>query len=192
MKALRDETRLTAEKARELAKNYLTKLTTDLGATLPASLRHPTFVITEQLTDTQLATTRRQLIADLFGAITNPSLAPNYLQEIFYFVPMALALQLQKSGQYLVALDWIETFITDHFAAPDRKIYPGLALEETTPTHYQRNPDNWLRVRLNPHEIATVRANAHTRFTLMTLARCYLDFADAEFTRDDRESIARA
>src|SRR5262245_17151897 len=74
MKALRDETRLTAEKARELAKNYLTKLTTDLGATLPASLRHPTFEITEQLTDTQLATTRRQLIAGLFGAITNPSL----------------------------------------------------------------------------------------------------------------------
>jgi hypothetical protein len=192
MKAMRDQTRLTADKARELAKNYLSKLTTDLGPTLPESLRHPTFVITEQLTDTQLATTRRLLISGLFGAITNPSLAPNYLQEIFYFVPMALALQLQKSGQYLVALDWIETFYTDHFAAADRKIYLGLKLEETLPTQYQRNPDNWLRVGLNPHEIATVRANAHTRFTLMTLVRCYLDFADAEFTRDDGESIARA
>ena len=31
---------------------------------------------------------------------------PAYLREIFYFVPMALALQLQKSGQYLAALDW--------------------------------------------------------------------------------------
>jgi hypothetical protein len=192
MKSLRDQTRLTAEKAREIAKNYLSKLTTDLGPTLPESLRHPAFVITEQLTDTQLATTRRLLITGLFGSITNPSLAPNYLQEIFYFVPMALALQLQKSGQYLVALDWIETFYTDHFAAADRKIYLGLKLEETLPTQYQRNPDNWLRVGLNPHEIATVRANSHTRFTLMTLARCYLDFADAEFTRDDGESIARA
>ena len=56
-------------------------------------------------------------------------------------------------------------------------------------TAYQRNPDNWLRVGLNPHEIATVRASAHTRFTLI---RCYLDFADAEFTRDDGESVARA
>jgi Tc toxin complex TcA C-terminal TcB-binding domain/Bacterial Ig domain len=192
MKALRDQTRLTAVTAREIAKTYLTKLTTDLGATLPPSLRHPTFVITEQLTDTQLANTRRPLIAGLFGAITNPSLAPNYLQEIFYFVPMALALQLQKSGQYLVALDWIETFYTDHFAAADRKIYRGLLLEETIPTQYLRNPDNWLRAGLNPHEFATARANAHTRFTLMTLVRCYLDFADAEFTRDDGESIARA
>src|SRR5262245_545346 len=192
MKALRDQTRLTAEKARELAKNYLTKLTTDMGPNLPASLRPPTFVITEQLPDTQLDTTRRQLIAGLFGAITNPSLAPNYLQEIFYFVPLALALQLQKSGQYLAALDWIETFYTDHFAPADRKIYRGLALEESLPTQYQRNPDDWLRAGLNPHEIVMVRANAYTRFTLMTLARCYLDFADAEFTRDDVESVARA
>ena len=105
-------------------------------------------------------------------------------------MPLALALQLQRSGQYLVALDWIETFYTDHFAAGERKIYHGLVLEETIPTAYQRNPDNWLRVGLNPHEIATVRGNAHTRFTLMTLARCYLDFADAEFTRDEGESIA--
>ena len=87
-------------------------------------------------------------------------------------MPLALALQLQRSGQYLVALDWIETFYTDHFAADERKIYHGLALEEAIPTAYQRNPDNWLRVGLNPHEIATARGNAHTRFTLMTLARC--------------------
>src|SRR5262245_24594510 len=191
MKGLRDETRLSAEKARHLAETYLHKLTDDL-ATLPPTLCHPTFVITEQLTDTQLVERRNSIRDTYFSGITNPSQAPNYLQEIFYFVPMALALQLQKSGQYLVALDWIETFYTDHFAAADRKIYRGLALEETIQTLYQRNPDNWLRVGLNPHEIAKSRANAHTRFTLMTLARCYLDFADAEFTRDDGESIARA
>lgn len=45
---------------------------------------------------------------------------------------------------------------------------------------------------LNPHEIVSVRASAYTRFTLITLARCYLDFADAEFTRDDGEAVARA
>ena len=128
----------------------------------------------------------------LFVGVTDPAKAPIPVQEILYLVPLALALQLQRSGQYLAALDWIETFYTDHLATAERKIYHGLVLEETIPTRYERNPDNWLRVGLNPHEIATVRGNAHTRFTLMTLARCYLDFADAEFTRDEGESVARA
>ena len=132
------------------------------------------------------------LIINLFGNITDPSEAPNYIQEIFYFVPMALALQLQKSGQYLAALDWIETVYTDHLATDKRKIYHGLFLEEKIPTQYHRNPDTWLRVGLNPHEIAAVRASAYTRFTLMTLARCYLDFADSEFARDEGEAVARA
>jgi hypothetical protein len=188
---LRDRPRLTAEQARGVAEDYLERLTNDLGATLPVSLRHPGFVITEQLTDSQLAA-RRQTILTLFGSITNPFLAPVYLQEIFFYVPLALALQLQKSGQYLAALDWIETFYTDHFAPAERKIYRGLFLEESLGTQYQRNPDNWLQAGLNPHEIVAARANSYTRFTIMTLVRCYLDFADAQFTRDDVESVARA
>src|SRR5207249_1467360 len=97
-----------------------------------------------QLSDTQLVE-RRGKIQGFFNilGITNPHLAPNYLQEIFYFVPMALALQLQKSGQYLTALDWIETVYTDHLAVNERKIYRGLVLEETIPTQFQRNPDTW-------------------------------------------------
>src|SRR5262249_32919520 len=95
-------------------------------------------------------------------------------------------------GQYLAALDWIETFYTDHFATADRKIYRGLVLEESLPTQYQRNPDTWLRAGLNPHEIVLVRASSYTRFTLMTLVRCHLHFADAEFKREDIEWVARA
>jgi Tc toxin complex TcA C-terminal TcB-binding domain/Bacterial Ig domain len=197
MKELFNQPRLTAEEARRLAEKYHLQLTAELAATpepadnLPASLRRPGFAITEQLTDSQLAT-RRQTIRTLFGNVTNPFLAATYLQEIFFFVPVALALALQKSGQYLAALDWIETFYTDHFAPADRKIYHGLKLEETLPTQYEINPDTWLREELNPHVIAMKRANSYTRFTLMTLVRCYLDFADAEFTRDDVESVARA
>src|SRR5207248_7185831 len=40
--------------------------------------------------------------------------------------------------------------------------------------------------------IAATRANAYTRYTLMSLTRCLLEFADAEFTRDNAESVARA
>jgi hypothetical protein len=117
--------------------------------------------------------------------VTVPSLAAEYLQEIFHFVPLALARQLQQSGQFLAALDWIETVYTDHLASGERKIYPPLVMEESIVTRYQRNPDDWLRVGLNPHQIVTARANAYTRFLLMNLAACYLDFADAESTRDD-------
>jgi hypothetical protein len=191
MKSLRDRTRLTASQARKLASDYHTALTTELGSTLPSALRAGALVVTEQLTDTQLHA-RRTMIALLFAAMPDQSQPPQYVREIFLFVPLALALHLQKSGQFLVALDWIETFYTDHFAPNKRKIYTGLVREETIPTQYQRNPDNWLREGLNPHEIVAVRANAYTAFTLMTLVRCYLDFADAEFTRDDGESIARA
>lgn len=191
MGELRNQPRLNPVQARGLAAAYLQALTAELGDTLPPALRADALAITEQLTDTQLAA-RRAFISELFGNITDPHAAPNYLQEIFYFVPMALVLQLQKSGQFLVALDWIETVYTDHLADSERKIYRGLVLEETIPTQYQRNPDNWLRVGLNPHEIASVRASASTRFTLMTLVRCTLEFADAEFTRDEGEAIARA
>ncbi|MDX8126801.1 Ig-like domain-containing protein [Methylomonas sp. OY6] len=189
---LRNFPRLTPTQARKQADLYHQALTAELLADLPPPLRKGTLVITEQLTDSELASRRDTLIRDLFGSISDPALVPNYLREIFYFVPMALALQLQKAGHFLTALDWIETFYTDHLALGQRKIYRGLLLEETIPTQYQRNPDNWLRVGLNPHEIAAFRASAHTRFTLMTLVRCYLDFADAEFTRDEGESLARA
>ena len=68
----------------------------------------------------------------------------------------------------------------------------GWRWKSPSPPQFQRNPDNWLRAGLNPHEIVTVRASAYTRFTLMALVRCFLDFADAEFTRDSSESIPRA
>ncbi|MGB0127643.1 MAG: neuraminidase-like domain-containing protein [Rhodocyclaceae bacterium] len=191
MKDLRDQQRLSPAQARNLAAAYHQALTTELGTTLPETLRKGALLITEQLSDTQLAD-RRSFIQGFFSGIANPHLAPAHIKEIFYFVPMALALQLQKSGQYLAALDWIETVYTDHLAVDQRKIYRGLVLEETIATQYQRNPDNWLRVGLNPHEIVAVRASAYTRFTLMVLVRCYLEFADAEFTRDSSESVARA
>src|SRR5262249_54435587 len=51
---------------------------------------------------------------------------------------------------------------------------------------------DWLLDPLNPHLIAATRANAYTRYTLMALVRCFLEYADAEFTRDTPESVPRA
>jgi hypothetical protein len=191
LKELRNQPRLTPVQARSLATTYHQALTSELGATLPTALRHGALAITEQFSDSQLAT-RQSLIQGFFSGITAPHLAPSYLQEIFYFVPMALALQLQKASQYLAALDWFRSIYAYHLTGSARKIYYGLVLEESITTQFQRNPDTWLLHGLNPHDIVTVRASAHTRFTLMALVRCFLEFADAEFTQDTSESLPRA
>ena len=64
---------------------------------------------------------------------------------------------------------------------------------------YQR-PVFWLKDALNPHDIVhnsynkatSARYDVFTRFVVMSLVRCLLDFADAEFTRDTNESLPRA
>jgi hypothetical protein len=207
IKNLQGNVRLTPAQARALADTYLNPekgvkpfdqlnaLINEVNAPLPVAerVKLESFLLTDQRTESQLAE-RRKDIKKLFErkGFTNPHQAPNFLREIGYFVPMALALQLQKSGQYLAALDWFQTVYAHNLPVNERKIYHGLTLEATNiPTNFDRTGD-WLRVGLNPHEIATKRANAYTAFTLMSLVRCILDFADAEFTRSTYESLPRA
>jgi hypothetical protein len=214
MQVLRNQPRLTPTQARALAEEYLNpkegekpevekpidlliSLINEVNTPPPANenekVKLDSFLLTDQRSETELVE-RGKHIKQLFEkkSFTKPSQAPPFLQEICYFVPMALALQLQKSGQYLAALDWFQTVYAFHLAGDARKIYYGLFLEKDIPTQFQRNPDIWLQEDLNPHEIVKVRASAYTRFTLMALVRCDLDFADAEFTRDSSESIPRA
>src|SRR5207247_3244088 len=123
-----------------------------------------------------------------------------YLKEAYYFVPIQLAVSLQAAGQYLEALDWYRT-VYDYGANPAldpqvsktevRKIYAGLVEEGNEPTTYARVPD-WLRDPLNPHSIAETRRWTYTRYTVESIIRCVLDYADADFTRDTAESVARA
>ncbi|NOT56073.1 MAG: hypothetical protein HOP18_15855 [Deltaproteobacteria bacterium] len=153
------------------------------------------FQITDQLSETELKK-RKALIQEVFAA-NQPGLQSNltYLEEAYYFVPMLLARQLQQQGQYLTALDWFQTVYAYNLPADQRKIYFGFVLESSLTNKFDRTAD-WLLQGLNPHEIVTspftIRANAYTRFTIMSLVRCCLDFADAEFTRETRESIANA
>ena len=72
-----------------------------------------------------------------------------------------------------------------------RKIYYGLVLEETNTLDFTRNID-WLLDPLNPHAVAATRPLAYTEFTLMTLMRCLLAYADSEYTLDTTESVPRA
>ncbi len=146
------------------------------------------FEITEQISSADLQS-RHDAIKTAFDDNSGWNLT--YLAEAWFFVPLQIALQLQQAGQYTAALDWLRTIYDYSAPLPFRKIYDGLRREETNTGGYERS-DDWLRDPLNPHAIAATRPNTYTRYTLMSLIRCFLDFADAEFTRDTAESNPRA
>lgn len=122
----------------------------------------------------------------------HPASNLTYLDEYYYFVPLQLATELQRNGHFVAALDWYRT-VYDH-AEPsgrERKIWYGLVREESLASDFSRIQD-WLLDPLNPHAVARTRFNTYTRFTVLSLIRCFLAYADDEFTRDTSESLERA
>ncbi|MBK9284050.1 MAG: hypothetical protein IPM51_06980 [Sphingobacteriaceae bacterium] len=114
------------------------------------------------------------------------------LAEAYYFVPMLLGLDQQRRGQYDAALSWYQSVYdyTNPLVAK-RKIFYGLVLEESITTTFLQAP-NWLLDPLNPHYIAQTRANAYTKYTLMSIIQCFYAYADREFTLDTIETVPRA
>jgi hypothetical protein len=135
---------------------------------------------------------RKSLVRKAFESnMISPTSNISYLEEAYYFVPLTLALSLQRSGDYIAALDVFRT-VYDYAADNKiRKIYYGLVREEALLNTYKRGAD-WLLDPFNPHAIAATRQHTYTRFTLLAIVRCLLDYADAEFTRDTPESNPRA
>ncbi|HYJ87893.1 MAG TPA: neuraminidase-like domain-containing protein, partial [Pyrinomonadaceae bacterium] len=186
---VRKTARMTAEDAGNAAQTYLKELREQSGLVLPPELQEKEFLITE----TNDPVKRKKLIEKLFAdrQVTKPHAEPNYLFEIFWLVPMALAMQLQKNGRYLTALDWYQTVYAFNLPEKDRKVYKGLELEGEIKTAYHRVPE-WLVKELNPHIFARSRKNAYTRFTVMAIVQCFLDYADSEFTQNTVETVGRA
>lgn len=143
---------------------------------------------------------RRQDIIKAFELNTDASLSGlTYLQEAFYFVPLQLALSLQRARHYIAALDWFRTFYDyeasfhDEPSLNERNVYYGLTLDQKLPDMPQYQvAEGWLKDPLHPHLIAGTRRYAYTRFTLLSLVRCLLDYADSEFVQESPESIPRA
>jgi hypothetical protein len=190
---MRGQLSLTPDTARWQANEYLRRLRTEsLTGVLPTELNAP-FEITEQLNEAQLQARATQ-VRDLFNKYAAPDKKSElfYVREVFYFVPIQIALQLQKSRQYMAALDWYQLVYAYNLPVAQRKIYYGLVLENSIQSSYERVLTKWLLGDLNSHVIATKRKYAYTRFTLLSMVRCFLDFADSEFTNDTGESISRA
>ncbi len=131
------------------------------------------------------------------------TMAPAWYLEVFLFVPLQIALTLQKAGQYLAALDWYSLLVGNGLPPFP---FAGFAYDKKDQPPWVARKLQWLLGGLDPHLFAAeifppetpsppgpgvpARPNAYLRFTLLSLARCLNQYADAQFTDDT--SVSRA
>jgi hypothetical protein len=120
------------------------------------------------------------------------SLEVAILDEAYYFVHIELGLELYTAGAFGTALDWFAATYDYVRPVAYRKIADKLVREEAPLSSTLTHAADWLADPLDPHAIAATRPNAYSRFTILAVVRCLLGWADAEFTRDNEESVARA
>jgi hypothetical protein len=131
-------------------------------------------------------------IAALAANATKPRSQRDYLEEAFFHVPLQIALGLQRARNFESALDWFRLVYDYSQPRGQREIYPALAETGPDQASYQRDLATWLLDPLDPHAIALTRPGTYRRGVLLFIVRCLLEYADAEFTQDTSESIARA
>ena len=179
--------------AQELA-SFIQTANSKLGSGV-APIDPAVFALTDRRSESQIRELRRCTgLLFTHGGFENMVQPPPVVGEVCYFVPILLALQLHKAGQFLAALNWFQCVYAYNLPLGERKIYRALVEEEGPDAPFVR-PTHWLLDGLNPHVIARLqspRANAYTRFTVFALVRCFLDFADAEFTTGTNEAVTRA
>jgi hypothetical protein len=160
------------------------------------------FELTEHLSneDLQFRRERTKKEFEVNAEVGAPSSVLTYLEEAWYFVPIHIGLQLQRRRQFIAALDWFRTVYDYSYPRiSDRNIFFPLRLGYDPATGFAHS-EGWLLDPLNPHAITSARgatdtptsAPAYARFTIISLIRCLLEFADVEFTQDTAESVPRA
>lgn len=123
---------------------------------------------------------------------TRTTAVREYLYEGYYHVPMLIALDQQKRGQFQSSLSWYRS-VYDYTNVNElkRKIFYGLVLEENIVNSYAHSAD-WLLDPLNPHLIALTRANSYTKYTITNIIQCLMGYGDREFTIDTIETVPTA
>ncbi len=110
--------------------------------------------------------------------------------EDMYLLPLHGALILQQNGQFEGALEmyrWVFDFQKMDFRFG--RVKELLAARQGSFAAYEE----WLyQDRLAPHALAKTRTDADLRFILMSVIRCHLEYAEAEFSADSPESLGRA
>jgi sugar lactone lactonase YvrE len=141
--------------------------------------------------DSTIEALRKKVITYLSSVVNNTDIVKSYIEEAFYGIPYIIATQLQKKAYYNEALEWFKLIYDYTKNIESRKIYYGLVLEESKDDTINR-PNNWLSDPLNPHNVAKTRRDAYTKFTVQSIVRCLIEYADNEFTKDNIESVSRA
>ncbi|MGM8909471.1 neuraminidase-like domain-containing protein [Psychrobacter sp. 1U1] len=121
--------------------------------------------------------------------ITSHGRYHNYLKEAYFFLPLQIALSLYEKQLYLESLLWFRSVFDFQLSGRERRLTYILSNEAFSVSSYGQ-PEDWFKDPLNPHSI--YRTNKYTLFTIQNIIRCLLDYADAEFTYDTSESVARA
>jgi hypothetical protein len=191
---LRETPHLTRKLAREEAATYLTQLKQHIS--LANTVLCAQFALVEPVSLADIETLRNKINSVFNNTTVFPTApqkfhdAPAWVQEVFCFVPLLLAEHLERSGEYLTALNWYQA-VYAYTVPTNPKIYKGLILEADDGASFVRGAD-WLSTDFNPHKIALTRGNVYTTYVIMSLARCLLASADDLFTQETPESLAQA
>jgi hypothetical protein len=131
--------------------------------------------------------TRSKTLQSQVHAVTKP--LDRAGREVSWVVPLLLGQRLQSAGEFQSALDWY-WLVYPYDLAGATSIFDTIAAEKTTPPDLTF-PSDWT-TRLNPFTLIAGRPAPYTRYTLLCIIGCHLDYADAEFARETDESIAHA
>lgn len=185
--------------ATQLTRDAVSKMVTDYVAALRAANPNmlPPLTISENLSESQLSTWGNNN-ATFWRTATDAQKA--LMTEAVFDVPITIALQFQQAGDFETALAWYRIVYALDLpigaTVPEdwefRRVCPVLKVEKNIPTVYSQTSQWLLDSAANPHLFARQRANAYTRFTLLSIVNCMLSFADSEFTTDSFESLPRA
>lgn len=119
--------------------------------------------------------------------------SPTTYREVYFDLPLQLALSLSDAGQWEAALDWLQIIYDRDRLSSERWNFPMSQIDSGTDATITRDENEWLAGgQLDPHYLASTRSSCYQRFTLMTVAGVLCDWADAQFTLDTDESRAEA
>ncbi len=206
--ALTEATPLTAPGALQIANTYVHDLNSVKYPNLPVDLKvrqdQDWYQDPREADAASVAASRRSMIIGYLDTSEWTQLA--FIWEACYSVPIQIALELQKSQQFQVALAWfgivyayylplVQVFRPSegwvaHWADDQRQIFP-LSLLESNQNQYLQVP-TWTVNAANPHQVAVTRAYPYKRFVILLIIECLLDYADAQFTSETIESISNA
>lgn len=139
-----------------------------------------------------------------------------YNWELFFHVPLTLAMHLSKNGRFVEAQRWLHILFdpTDNSdgPAPERfwKVLPFLSLEThsveqllvnlakgasgdvTIADATRRSIEDWMNTPFRPHAVARQRQQAYMIKTVMAYLDNLIDWGDSLFRQDTGEAIDEA